>query len=214
MNGANRTVKARFWPWLSNDNPGQSPGVRAGSLRRAPSRTAPALLSVFWLQERGFGFDAQRPTPCPLRLSLCTLPTLYTLTACHATRYTLHPAPYTSHSTPQAHCTPSHLTTLLPTANTLHPTTYTLHSTPCTLHPTPYSILPTTYNPYPAPLTPHTLHPAPSETVSTCTSAAICFQVRALGVRAILEATRGQIDGVLNQLPCKCHQNRVASLGD
>ena len=28
-----------------------------------------------------------------------------------------------------------------------------------------------------------------------------------------LEATQGQIDGVFSQLPYKCHQNRVASVG-
>ena len=28
-----------------------------------------------------------------------------------------------------------------------------------------------------------------------------------------LEATQGQIDGVCSQLPYKCHQNRVASVG-
>ena len=28
------------------------------------------------------------------------------------------------------------------------------------------------------------------------------------------EATQGQIDGFLSQLSYKCHQNRVASLGD
>jgi len=29
-----------------------------------------------------------------------------------------------------------------------------------------------------------------------------------------LEATQGQIDGFFSQIPCKCHQNRVASVGD
>ena len=29
-----------------------------------------------------------------------------------------------------------------------------------------------------------------------------------------LEATQGQIDGFFSQLPCKCHQNRVASVED
>ena len=29
-----------------------------------------------------------------------------------------------------------------------------------------------------------------------------------------LEATQGQIDGFFSQLPYKCHQNRVASVGD
>ena len=29
-----------------------------------------------------------------------------------------------------------------------------------------------------------------------------------------LEATQGHIDGFFSQLPYKCHQNRVASLGD
>jgi len=29
-----------------------------------------------------------------------------------------------------------------------------------------------------------------------------------------LEATQVQIDGFLSQLPYKCHQNRVASVGD
>jgi len=29
-----------------------------------------------------------------------------------------------------------------------------------------------------------------------------------------LEATQWQIDGFFSQLPCKCHQNRVASVGD
>ena len=32
--------------------------------------------------------------------------------------------------------------------------------------------------------------------------------------RTILEATQGQIDGFFSQLPYKCHQNRVASVGD
>ena len=31
---------------------------------------------------------------------------------------------------------------------------------------------------------------------------------------AALEATQGQIDGFFNQLPYKCHQNRVAPVGD
>jgi len=31
---------------------------------------------------------------------------------------------------------------------------------------------------------------------------------------ATLEATQGQIDGFFRQLPYKCHQNRVASVGD
>ena len=31
---------------------------------------------------------------------------------------------------------------------------------------------------------------------------------------AALEATQGQIDGFFSKLPCKCHQNRVASVGD
>ena len=36
------------------------------------------------------------------------------------------------------------------------------------------------------------------------------------GMRALasLEATQGQIDGDLSQLPYKCHQNRVASVGE
>jgi len=29
-----------------------------------------------------------------------------------------------------------------------------------------------------------------------------------------LESTQGQIDGFFSQLPYKCHQNRVASVGD
>ena len=29
-----------------------------------------------------------------------------------------------------------------------------------------------------------------------------------------LEATQGRIDGFLSQLPCKCHPNRVVSVGD
>ena len=29
-----------------------------------------------------------------------------------------------------------------------------------------------------------------------------------------LEATQGQMDGFFSQLPYKCHQNRVASVGD
>ena len=29
-----------------------------------------------------------------------------------------------------------------------------------------------------------------------------------------LEATQGQIDGFFSQFPCKCHPNRVASVGD
>ena len=29
-----------------------------------------------------------------------------------------------------------------------------------------------------------------------------------------LEATQGQIDDFISQLSCKCHQNRVASVGD
>ena len=29
-----------------------------------------------------------------------------------------------------------------------------------------------------------------------------------------LEATQGQLDGFFSQLPYKCHQNRVASVGD
>jgi len=29
-----------------------------------------------------------------------------------------------------------------------------------------------------------------------------------------LETTQGQIDGFFSQLPCKCHQNRMASVGD
>ena len=32
--------------------------------------------------------------------------------------------------------------------------------------------------------------------------------------RAAMEATQGQIDGFFSQLPYKCHQNRVASVGD
>ena len=31
---------------------------------------------------------------------------------------------------------------------------------------------------------------------------------------ATLEATQGQIDSFFSQLPYKCHQNRVASVGD
>ena len=31
---------------------------------------------------------------------------------------------------------------------------------------------------------------------------------------ATVEATQGQIDGFFRQLPYKCHQNRVASVGD
>ena len=33
-------------------------------------------------------------------------------------------------------------------------------------------------------------------------------------LRATLEATRGKIVGFFGQLPYKCHQNRVASVGD
>ena len=29
-----------------------------------------------------------------------------------------------------------------------------------------------------------------------------------------LEKTQGQIDGFFSQLPCKCHQNQVAFVGD
>ena len=36
----------------------------------------------------------------------------------------------------------------------------------------------------------------------------------ALGTKPTLEATQGQIDGFFGQLPYKCHQNRVASVGD
>jgi hypothetical protein len=32
--------------------------------------------------------------------------------------------------------------------------------------------------------------------------------------RATLEATQGQIDGFFSELIYKCHQNRVASVGD
>ena len=32
--------------------------------------------------------------------------------------------------------------------------------------------------------------------------------------RSALEATQGQMDGFFSQLPYKCHQNRVASVGD
>ena len=32
--------------------------------------------------------------------------------------------------------------------------------------------------------------------------------------KAALEATQGQMDGFVSQLPYKCHQNRVASVGD
>ena len=35
-----------------------------------------------------------------------------------------------------------------------------------------------------------------------------------IGSRAALEATQGQIDGFFSQLPYKCHQNRVAHVGD
>ena len=34
------------------------------------------------------------------------------------------------------------------------------------------------------------------------------------GALSTLEATQGQIDGSLSQLPYQCHQNRVASVGD
>ena len=37
---------------------------------------------------------------------------------------------------------------------------------------------------------------------------------RGRGSQATLEATQGQIDGFFSQLPYKCHQNRVASVGD
>ena len=33
-------------------------------------------------------------------------------------------------------------------------------------------------------------------------------------VLTTLETTQGQIDGFFSQLPHKCHQNRVASVGD
>jgi len=36
----------------------------------------------------------------------------------------------------------------------------------------------------------------------------------AMVFRSTLEATQGQIDGFFSQLPYKCHQNRVASVGD
>ena len=39
-------------------------------------------------------------------------------------------------------------------------------------------------------------------------------RARAPGGSATLEATQGQIDGCLSQLPYKCRQNRVASMGD
>jgi len=34
------------------------------------------------------------------------------------------------------------------------------------------------------------------------------------GWQAALDATQGQIDSFVSQLPYKCHQNRVASVGD
>ena len=40
------------------------------------------------------------------------------------------------------------------------------------------------------------------------------FRNQGLGVRATREATQGQNDGFFSQLPYKCHQNRVASVGD
>jgi hypothetical protein len=47
---------------------------------------------------------------------------------------------------------------------------------------------------------PASLHPEPRRaSAQACTT---------------LEATFGQIDGFLSQLPYKCHQNRVASEGD
>ena len=33
-------------------------------------------------------------------------------------------------------------------------------------------------------------------------------------MQSTLEATQGEMDGFFSQLPYKCHQNRVASVGD
>jgi len=52
----------------------------------------------------------------------------------------------------------------------------------------------------------------------TCTSSALLgATLRPLDRTApcpALEATQGQIDGLFSQLPYKCHQNQVASVGD
>ena len=40
------------------------------------------------------------------------------------------------------------------------------------------------------------------------------FDMLAGPASSTLEATQGQIDGFCSQLPYKCHQNRVASVGD
>ena len=159
-NRANKTVKARLWPWLSDKSPGRSPGARAGSLRLTPSRTAPALLSAFGLQGRGFGFDAQRPTytlpPTPL-----TLHPTHTVHPNSLPRYTLHPATYTLHLSLYTPNTLYTLTPYHPTPYSKHPTPYNLHPTLYTVHLTPYSLLHTPYNIQPPPCTPHTSHPTP-----------------------------------------------------
>ena len=42
----------------------------------------------------------------------------------------------------------------------------------------------------------------------------LVLSLRSREGRSALEATQGQMDGFLSQLPYKCHQNRVASVGD
>ena len=55
--------------------------------------------------------------------------------------------------------------------------------------------------------------PAARRTATECSSSsATAFARRER--QTTRERTQGQIDGFLSQVPCKCHQNRVASVGD